>query len=406
MRNESWSIAWPALSFLLMFAAGGPPARAGDLDSEPSPRVVEAATRFGFNLYGEIAKASPGGNVFISPTSVSMALSMAANGAGGATRSAMLQAFGSGDLPIDEINLSMGALMRSLEAADPGVRLLVANSIWARKGMAFEKPFLELNRRFYDAETSVLDFLDPASPGVINAWVKEKTEGRIPSMVDRIDPQNILYLLNAVYFKGMWTEAFDRKETRDRPFTLASGTAVDVPMMSRSGRFKHLSTEGFEAVSLPYGDGRLRMYLFLPAPGGDLKGFHRTLTAEAWKDWMSRFRETQGSVSLPRFRMEYEVSMKEALSAMGMGIAFDAARADFSPMVDAREVSISQVKQKSFVEVNEEGTEAAAATSVEITLTSAVMTPFRIVFDHPFFCAIRDDRTGAVLFMGAVNDPR
>lgn len=405
MRRAALSLAASALAMLPAAATAG----GGGLESaeDPSPRAVEAGTRFGFDLYREIAKDASGRNVFISPTSVALALSMAANGAAGATRDAMLGGLRLTGLPVDDVNRSAAALLHGLQEADAKVRLRIANSIWGRKGVVFGKAFLDLNRTFFGAEVSDLDFSDPSSPGVINAWVKEKTEGRIPAMVDRIDPQAVLFILNAIYFKGTWTKEFDKKDTRERLFHLPGGPTANVPMMSRHGKFLHLETKGFEAVRLPYGEGRFAMYLFLPASEGGLDALHRALAIDAWKEWMVEFREAEGSVTLPRFKMEYETALKAPLSSMGMAAAFDPQRADFTPMTGSKEAFLHEVKHKTFVEVNEEGTEAAAATSVEIRVTSALISrPFNLVFDRPFFCAIRDDRTGAVIFLGSINDPR
>jgi serpin B len=373
----------------------------------PAPAAVEAGTRFGFNLYRGILKTDAGKNVFVSPASVSMALSMAANGAGGTTREAMLKALAVQGLSIDELNRSNAGILGMLQNPDAKVTLTIANSLWARKGIPFRKSFLDLNREFYHAEVSDLDFQDPGSTGVINRWVSDATQGKIPTMIDRIQPDDIMFLLNAIYFKGTWTVAFEKKATAEKPFTLKSGSVASVPMMSQSGRYRYLKGDGFQAVSLPYGKERVSMYLFLPDQAVGLDGFHRSLDAENWSSWMSGFRQQQGSVVLPRFRMKYEIQLNDPLSAMGMAEAFDPRKADFTGLLDAREVFISQVKHKTFVEVNEEGTEAAAATSIGISVTSVQPnTPFHLVFDRPFFCAIRDNESGAILFMGSIQDPR
>ena len=406
MQHAAHRSVWIILAALLLTPPAALSSDSQGAAGEPSPRVVEAGVRFGFDLYREVVKENEGRNIFLSPTSVAIALWMTANGAGGETLAAIQKTLGAPAHGLGEINATMAALLRDLQESDPRVQVHVANSLWARKGLAFKKPFLDLNRTFYGAEVTALDFLDPSSPGVINDWVKERTRGRIPAIVDRIDPQHVLFLLNAIYFKGFWTKAFEPKETRSRPFTLPGGDVIGVPMMNQSGRYAHLAGDGFEAVSLTYGEGRFAVYLFLPAAGSSLDRFERALTADAWSGWMGRFTQEEGSVALPRFKIEFEAQLKEALSSLGMAVAFDPLRADFGGMLDARELFINQVKHKAFVEVNEEGTEAAAATSVEIMLTSARPAPFRIAFDRPFFFAIRDNRTGAVLFLGSVLDPR
>jgi serpin B len=275
--------------------------------------------------------------------------------------------------------------------------------------VSFRPDFLERNRQFYGAQVTELDFNDPASAAVINDWVSQKTSGKIDRIIDQIDRDAILFLINAIYFKGKWTSEFKKEETKEDSFTLGDGRQKKHPMMSQSGKYDYLEGKNFQAVSLPYGNRRLSMYIFLPAKATTLAEFQKSLTAENWEKWMEEFDQTPGDIAVPRFRIEYEIELNDALKAMGMGLAFDHDRANFSKMVQSDEqVAINRVKHKTFVEVNEEGTEAAAATSVEVTVTS-VQVPrerFRMVVDRPFFCAIRDNETGAVLFMGAINDPQ
>jgi serpin B len=376
---------------------------------EVDSRLVAANTRFGFKLFSEVAARNAGKNVLVSPSSVALALAMTYNGADGETRQAMARGLELNQMSLEEANRANLQLKSALEKADPKVQLQIANSLWARKDVSFRPDFIERNKEFYGAEVTELDFNDPNSPASINGWVSRKTGGKIERIIDQIDRDSVLFLINAIYFKGKWSVEFKKEETKEDNFTLADGRQKKHPMMTQSGKYDYFDGKKFQAVSLPYGDRRLSMYIFLPAKGSTLAELQKSLTVENWEKWMEEFNQTSGDIVVPRFRVEYEVELNDALAALGMGVAFDPDRADFSKMVQNDErVAIKKVKHKTFAEVNEEGTEAAAATSVEITVTS-VQAPrerFRMVIDRPFFCAIRDNQTGAILFMGAINDPQ
>lgn len=371
-------------------------------------RLVSANTRFGFKLYGEVLKQSPGKNVFISPASVGLALAMTYNGAVGETKQAMERALEIQAMNYAELNKGYAQLRQALENPDPKVELNIANSLWARKDVAFNPDFIQRNKQFYGAEVTTLDFLNATAPNTINSWVADKTKGKIRNIVDQIDPQSILFLINAIYFKGKWQVEFDKAKTKEDDFTTGVGQQKRLPIMHQSGTYNYYEGAGFQAVSLPYGTGRVSMYIFLPRKGTSLDEFQKKLTAANWDEWIKEFAETKGEIAVPRFKVEYELLLNDALKALGMGIAFDPVRADLSGMARTQENAyISRVKHKSFAEVNEEGTEAAAATSVEVTLTSAMQPrkTFQMIVDHPFFCAIRDNKTGTLLFTGSINDP-
>ncbi|HXG92298.1 MAG TPA: serpin family protein [Blastocatellia bacterium] len=373
------------------------------------PRLVSANTKFGFKLYAEIIKQGAGKNVFVSPSSVGLCLAMAYNGASGETRQAMARALEAEGMSLEDFNRAYAELKAALPSTDPKVQLEIANSLWARQGLKFKQDFIARDKKFFDAEVAALNFDDASAAATINSWVSNKTKGKIEKIVDQISPDSILFLINAIYFKGKWTKEFDRAKTKEDVFTTAAGAQKRVPMMTQAGRFNYFESPEFQAVSLPYGDGRVSMYIFLPAKNVSLERFHQSLSAVNWEEWVKKFEETEGSVTLPRFKVEYDVTLNDALKALGMGVAFDDNRADFSAMIeDAGRVYISQVKHKTFAEVNEEGTEAAAVTSTEMRTTSARQPArtFRMVVDRPFFCAIRDNTTGTVLFMGSIADPQ
>jgi len=360
-------------------------------------RLAAANTRFGFKLYAEMARQR-------------LCLAMAYNGAAGETAQAMARALETQGIPLAELNQAYAELKTALENPDAQVQLEIANSLWARQGLDFKPDFIQRTKDFFSAEVTTLDFDDPSAATSINRWVSQKTKAKITKIVDRIDGNSILFLINAIYFKGTWAKEFDKAKTKEDNFTPATGGPKRVPMMSQSGSYKYFENADFQAVSLPYGGGRASMYIFLPAKGKGLPEFQKRLTAANWENWMNEFHQNDGDIALPRFRLEYEATLNDGLKALGMGAAFDEGRANFSQMIQPKgqNVFISQVKHKTFVDVNEEGTEAAAVTSTEMRATSA-MRPrerFNMVVDRPFFCAIRDNQTGTVLFMGSIADPK
>jgi serpin B len=357
----------------------------------PDPKVAAANNRFGIDVFHQLVTKDAGKNVFISPTSVALALEMTYNGSRGETKKAMMEALHLEGMEFEQLNRGASGLAASLEKADPKVKLTIANSIWTNDDV--RPQFREDMGRYYEAEFGPLDV------DAINAWVKRETGGKIERIVENLDPEDFLVLVNAVYFKGRWAREFEARDTRDGEFILADGTRKTVPMMHQRGEHESLERDGFQAVRLPYGDGRLAMYIFLPNEDSSLDAFVKTLSADKLEEWASGFEEEEVPIAIPRFKIEYGVKLNEALKALGMGIAF-APSADFSGMAGGW---IGEVRHKTFVEVNEEGTEAAAATSV--MMAQAIMPTREFIANRPFFCMIRDDETGAVVFMGAVRDP-
>lgn len=381
-------------------------AGAETVDEKAYARTI---TAFGLNSLKELAASQPDKNVLISPVSLSMALTMTYNGAAGDTLTAMQDALELSGYTPKQASVANCALMQSLEKAAPDVKLSIANSLWARKGIEFKPAFLQANKQYFKAEVRKTRF-GPEAAAQINSWVKSKTNGKIPEIVQKIPGDMILYLINAVYFKGDWTYPFDKDRTSDGPFTLADGSKITVPMMWRNGGYAYYAGDGFQAISLPYGKERMRMYVFLPKEPNGLPDLVGKLDAKTWDMWVRGFKTETVNLSMPRFKIEYKAAdeMKAALKAMGMGVAFDPARADFSNMaqIAGQNVFISEVVHKTFLDVNEAGTEAAAATSVGMAMTAAPMQPIRMVVDHPFLCAIVDSETGAVLFVGAIMNPK
>lgn len=369
-------------------------------------KLVDANTKFGFKLFSEILKQDSKKNVFVSPTSVAIALSMTYNGASGETQQAMANALELQGMSLQDINQANETLKASLEKADPAVQLSIANSLWAKQGITFKPDFLQTNKQFYDAKVTELDFAKPNASSIINNWVKENTRGKIDKIVEQLKPSDVLFLINAIYFKGNWTKPFEKSQTTEKPFYLSDGSQKQHPMMSQSGKYRYYENETFQAISLPYGKERLSLYVFLPRKNTNLDALQQQLTLENWQQWLNQFGMRQGSIQLPRFKFDYDIQLNSALKALGMESAFNN-RANFSKMTSAS-VKIDEVKHKTFVEVNEEGTEAAAVTSVGMVLKAAraPQEPFQMVVDRPFFCAIRDNQTGTVLFMGSIKEPK
>ncbi len=374
-----------------------------DLIGDPAfSSVASANTRFGFKLLMDVRAREPGANIFISPLSISIALTMTYNGAVGETQHAMAEVLEIEGLNLDAVNRSNAALRKSLESREPEVELSIANSIWGRQGVDFNPDFLNRNREYFEAEITSLNFSEPQTPEIINGWVETNTKGKIKKIVQQIDPRTLIILINAIYFKGSWQQEFDKSKTRDGIFYLADGNEKRVPMMFREGAYPYFRGGNFEAAILPYGDGDedVSMYIFLPNRDSNLDEFLSQLNAENWASWLSQFHEVRGNsmMILPRFKLEYEVKLNDTLKALGMDIAFGGG-ADFSGMGPS--LFISEVRHKTFVEVNEEGTEAAAATVV-VGVESA---PPSFIVDRPFFFAIYDGRTETMLFMGTVVEP-
>jgi serpin B len=278
----------------------------------------------------------------------------------------------------------------------------MANSLWARQGFSLKPEFLQINQEYYKANLTEIDFTSPQAPSIINNWVSQKTQGKIDQIVEEISLDPVLFLINAIYFKGNWQTPFEKSQTANKTFYLTDGSSKQHPMMSQTGIYGYYATDKFEAVSLPYGEeGSLSMYIFLPRLNSNLDTFLQQLTAENWNIWMQDFREINCIIEIPRFKMEYKVELKSTLIALGMAGIFELSKAEFSPMTDVN-VAVNSVKHKTFVEVNEEGTEAAAVTSIELIRS----LPFQMNVNRPFFCAIQDDTTGTILFMGTIVDPQ
>lgn len=377
-------------------------------DERPLPAAKSSSPEnFTFNLYREVAAANPDKNVFLSPASARWALGMAYTGASGRTLEEMAAVLGA--RPVAENLEAEAGRIKSLMAADPKVTLRVANSLWLKKEFPFKESFVSSVRQSYQAEVFARNFVS-ADVAEANAWVSRMTEGKIPSIIGEFGSDSCALLLNAVYFKGNWSDQFKKERTRDEDFLLPSGKTVKRKLMNISGDYEYFEDKDFQAVRLPYGNKRLGMVVLLPGKSFPLARLNDRLTPAFWTETLNGMHKSLGDISLPRFKLEFAASLNEPLKAMGMRLAFDKEKADFSNIAKlppAGYLFISGVLQKTFVEVNEEGTEAAAATAVMMAGAASAMPPphFNFRADHPFLYAITDRETGEILFLGALYDP-
>lgn len=369
-------------------------------------QLTLAQTRFGFQLFAALLPTHTHQNLFISPTSVAIALSMLYNGATGETQQAIAKTLEITEISLDEVNQANAALLQSLQTDSSSVHSRLVNSLWADQRLPLQPTFVQRMQADYQARVSSLDFRHSNAVATINHWVKTQTEGHIPQIINQIQADEALFLLNAIYFKGQWAIPFDPTQTRDHPFTLPNGQQRSYPFMAQTGTYRYYETPTFQAVSIPYGDGRFSFDIFLPSPTMGLAGFYRELNAENWRQWTQQMERRPGHLSLPRLRLASDVTLNEALQALGMGIAFDRNRANFAQLTP-QPAYVSRVKHKTFVEVNEEGAEAAGTTAIGLGVRSAALpaAPFTLVVDRPFFCVIQEHRTGTLLFMGAIVNP-
>lgn len=374
--------------------------------------LIEGGNRFGLDLFREVLADEPASeNVFISPLSVHLALSMAWNGTDRETRQQIMEVLNYPDHDDETINSAISKLISDLLSVDEKVEAGIANSIWYRDTWTIKQEFLDVNKKYFNAEIGPLDFDDPASSDVINAWVAEMTRNRIDEIVDRIDTDHLMFLINAIYFKGVWAKEFDPDLTRNRPFYLSSGNTKEVMTMETEDEFGYAVMDGYRVVELPYGRGNYSMLVFLPDPEVGIDNLIDNLDVEQWNN-LPRALENKHKVNIrmPRFTFEYDTELKAALMDLGMTDAFDEIRADLTRIADPAGINlyVSRVRHKSFVEVNEEGTEAAAVTSVTISFTSYNPDEPQLKYfhvDRPFVFAIKEKFTNSLIFIGRVMEP-
>ena len=365
--------------------------------------LISSENSFALDIFKKVIENSvESENVIISPLSISSALSMTLNGANGATRDAMLDALRVNGLIPDIINNSYKTLTHALLNVDKRVLISIANSLWTEKNFVVKKPFKDILTQYYTAESKSFDITDPLVPTQINSWIDSKTNGLIKNMIDKLDSSTVMLLINAIYFKGKWNSQFDKNNTVQGPFYKPGGETAQVPMMKQTSEFKIYNGEGFTLAEFPYGQGNFVMDVILPVDNNGINNILPLLNDNSLKSWLSQMYEKKTDLTFPRFKYVYKKELKDILTDMGMGIAFTD-NADFSNISDIS-LLISFVKHQAFIETNEEGTEAAAATVVGLEPT-AIISPFIMNIDHSFLYFIRETTTNSILFMGRVVDP-
>ncbi|HJV16951.1 MAG TPA: serpin family protein [Bacillales bacterium] len=373
---------------------------------EDYKKIVSSNNQLGMELLPEV-RENENGNVFISPMSLFMALSMVYNGADGVTKEEIAKVLHVDGIDKNELNKANASFMSMLNHDSKQIQLNLANSIWLNNKFHFQTDFAQNNRDYFNAKIQGIDITKSQSPKMINGWVKKSTNGKIDDIVDDpLDTDLVAILINAIYFKGDWKFEFAKEQTEKRPFYI-DGKIKEIPLMTLNKKLAYLENDQFQAVSLPYGDGEMSMKVFLPKETSSLAAFKKMLTDDNWKKWSSEFHKKEGTIMLPRFQVEDGILLNEPLKHLGMKSAFYEG-ANFTKMIKEKDpLKISKVKQKTFIDVNEKGTEAAAATSVEITKTSASMNQtFHMEVNRPFFIAITEDETGMILFMGSITNPQ
>lgn len=368
-------------------------------------KVIDGSNGFAFSLLRAVNASHAADNVFVSPLSASMALGMTTNGAAGATLDAMRSTLGFTGVSTADMNASYRSVIDLLRGLDDGVDFRIANSIWYQMGFAVEQTFVDDTHRYFDAAVSARDFNDPATLVAINAWVKTNTAGKIDKIVDDLPPDLVMLLVNAIYFKGSWTQQFDKAQTIDAPFQLAGGGTKPAKLMRVTQSFPYYEDASLQAVELPYSRGAYAMTVFLPKSGADANALLAQLEGGAWDRVRTSLHPAEVALELPKFRLAWDDTLNSALKSLGMGIAFNRFYADFTRISKDGGLAISQVRQKTYVDVNEEGTEAAAATSVGVVAVSLRTGPVPMRVDRPFVFAIRERLSGTILFLGKIVAP-
>jgi serine protease inhibitor len=362
-------------------------------------KLISGSNAFAFDLFHEINSAERSGNVFVSPLSASMALGMTLNGARTTTYDAMHSALRLGDASSTEVKEGYKSLISLLTGLDASTNIRIANSIWYQQDFPFSDAFIKEGQSYFDAEIKPVDFKVKASIDAINSWVSDATAKKIPSIIDNFDGDEVMFLVNAIYFKGTWKNQFDKSRTSNAPFFALDGSSANVPLMTQSATLGIAHAADYVAVDLPYGNSAFTMTVVLPNQGVDINAFAESMTQAKWDALQSSMHQQEVPLYLPRFKVTWKGKLNSNLEQLGMGIAFTD-RADFSGMgPPPGALAITDVLQKTFVDVNEEGTEAAAATSVGIGPTSAP-SPVRV--DRPFIFAIRERFSGTILFLGKI----
>ena len=372
--------------------------------NDKSLKLVQASNAFSFSMLGKSLDGTIE-NRMASPLSISTALSMTLNGASGTTLAAIQKTLGLEGLTRDEINTISLDLATALQKSDPNVVMNIANSIWIRKDFAVLDPFIATNQTYYKAQVSKLDF-NPAALTTINQWVSNKTNGKIPTILSSISSNEIMFLINAIYFNGKWKYQFETSKTVNEPFNCTDKKVVSVPMMKMENSFGYAGQSGYKALKMPYGAEKFQMVLLLPNAGTTPDQLASTLNPGNWSTLNAALQtKSKIPVWIPKWKFSWDITLNGILSSLGMDIAFDPNRANFSAINAENQLYITKVIHKTYIDVSESGTEAAAVTSIGIGTTSMPVDPPSFYLTRPFLFFITEEDTGAILFAGKVENP-
>lgn len=368
--------------------------------------LVKTQTQFGLKLFSTLVNTHQSQNVFISPTSITLMLSMLYNGSTGRTKQEIAHVLGIQGIKIDALNRANEALESDLDNHSPQVKLTMANSLWARQGFSFRYQFLKDNRDYYQSQITNLNFSNGEASGIINRWVKENTQGKISEIIHQIKDEDVLLLTDTAYFQGNWQVKFDEKLTHNQTFYVLGKHPKNYSFMSRRGQYRYLETSQLQGVSLPYGEGRFSLYLFLPKSNHNLQDLFQNLTVTQWNHLLSKFREKRGLLELPCFTLNAEMDLTNALQNLGLSSMFNQSQAKFSALT-SHPAYVNRIQHQTLLEINEKGTQPPLVNSMNIKATSVVRSSqqFKMIVNRPFFCFIKDNETGAILFMGKIVEP-
>ena len=365
---------------------------------------ASADNAFSFKMFKEVSALAEEPNTFFSPLSLNMALGMLYNGASGETRAEMAEVLGMADFTDTEINEYYKKMSQALLNIDPLTDISIANSIWYREGFPVKQSFIDINQEYFDAVVKSLDFSKSDAVDIINKWCAEKTKDRIEKIIEApIDDLTMMYLINALYFKSNWQFKFDKANTRQDDFTKADNQKIKVNMMIQSERFPYYADQFLKCVEMPYGNGAFSMVAILPADNMNIDQLIEYLDNTVWENIVENLHEQKIGLGLPRFKIECDIPLIEPIKNMGMQLIFNKDLADLTNISNVRPLFVSDIKQKTFVEVNEEGTEAAAVTVIGISADSA---PPSFFANRPFLYLIKEKSTGAILFIGRMDEPK
>ncbi|SFE93047.1 serpin family protein [Sunxiuqinia elliptica] len=375
--------------------------------NDKSAQLVKADNAFGLELFKELNKEQEAGkNLMLSPLSISQALAMTYNGAEGNTKTEMEAVLHKSGFTPQQINESYQNLVNALTSHDSRVDLSISNAIFYRNGFSIKPTFISTNQTYYNAEVKGLNFeAEKATRDQVNGWVRDKTNNKIEEIIQAVNPEDIMYLINAIYFNGEWTFQFDKQATSDRTFYTSDGSEIQVSTMQLDKTtLNYSNTDSFQLLELPYGGKKYSMLIFLPNDAYTINDIIQQMNQEQLDEWVDNLHSRNLKVFLPKFEFKYENSLVDNLQTLGMTDAFSPSSANFAGISDQSGLSISEVKHKTYIKVDEKGTEAAAVTAVTVEVTSVGPDPvFNI--NRPFVFAIREKDTNAMLFLGKVNNP-